>query len=47
MEKGAVREGKTPDEIAKKYIDIFEHDTKALNLLEPTYKPRATEYISR
>lgn len=47
MEKGAKREGKTPDEIAKKYIDIFEHDTQALNLLEPTYKPRATEYISQ
>lgn len=47
MEKGAKREGMTPDEIAKKYIDIFEHDTKALNVLEPTYKPRATEYISQ
>jgi len=45
MEKGAKREGKTPDEIAKKYIDIFEKDTKKLNLLEPTYKPRATAYI--
>jgi len=47
MEKGAKREGKTPDEIAKKYIDLFEHDTKALNLLEPTNKPRATEYIGQ
>ncbi len=47
MEKGAKREGKTPDEIAKKYIDIFEHDAKALNLLEPTFKPRATEYIGQ
>jgi cysteinyl-tRNA synthetase len=45
MEKGAKREHKTPDEIAKKYIDIFEKDTKALNLLEPSVKPRATEYI--
>ncbi|MFZ2024853.1 MAG: cysteine--tRNA ligase [Microgenomates group bacterium] len=45
MEKGAKREGKTPDEIAKFYIDQFETDTKKLNLLEPTVKPRATQYI--
>lgn len=45
MEKGAKREGKTPDEIARFYIDQFETDTKKLNLLEPTAKPRATEYI--
>lgn len=45
MEKGAKREGKTPQEIADKYIRIFEDDTRALNILEPTYKPRATEYI--
>ncbi len=45
MEKGAKREGKTPDEIAKFYIDQFETDTKKLHLLEPTEKPRATAYI--
>ena len=45
MEKGAKREGKTPDEIARFYIDQFETDTKKLNLLEPTAKPRATQYI--
>jgi cysteinyl-tRNA synthetase len=45
MEKGAVREGLTPQQIADKYIAIFEKDTKAINLLEPTFKPRATEYI--
>ena len=45
MEKGAKREGKTPDEIATFYIDQFETDTKKLNLLEPTAKPRATQYI--
>ncbi len=45
MEKGAKREGKTPAEIADKYIKTFEEDVKALNLLEPTFKPRATEYI--
>lgn len=45
MEKGAKREGKTPDEIAKKYIDIFENDIKEINLLDPTNKARVTEYI--
>jgi len=45
MEKGAKREGLTPKEVADKYIDIFEHDTKALNILEPDFKPRASEYI--
>ena len=45
MEKGAKREGLTPKEVADKYIAIFEHDTKALNILEPDFKPRASEYI--
>lgn len=47
MEKGARREGKSPQEIADKYIGIFEEDTRALNIMEPTYKPRATEYIGQ
>ncbi len=45
MEKGAKREGKTPDEIATLYIHQFEIDTQALHLLEPTVKPLATAYI--
>lgn len=45
MEKGAKREKLTPQQLAEKYIKIFEKDTKALNILEPDYKPRATEYI--
>ncbi|NOQ68280.1 cysteine--tRNA ligase [Patescibacteria group bacterium] len=45
MEKGARREGLKPEEIAKKYIGIFEQDTRELNMLEPTVKPRATEHI--
>lgn len=45
MEKGAKREGLTPTEIADKYIKIFEEDTRVLNILEPDFKPRATEYI--
>ncbi|MBI2447949.1 cysteine--tRNA ligase [Candidatus Microgenomates bacterium] len=45
MEEGAKREGKSPQEIASKYIGIFEEDCKRLNIIEPTAKPRATEYI--
>lgn len=45
MEKGAKREGLSPTEIANKYIKIFEDDNKDLNNLEPTSKPKATEYI--
>ncbi len=47
MEKGAKREGLSPREIADKYIALFERDTRALNLLEPTHKPRATEYVEQ
>mgnify|MGYP001613565524 CR=1 FL=1 len=47
MEKGAKREGLSPQAIADKYIDIFEQDTRDLNILEPTHKPRATEYIDQ
>lgn len=45
MEKGVKRENLNPEQIANKYIKIFENDTKSLNLLEPDYKPRATECI--
>ncbi|MBI4708887.1 MAG: cysteine--tRNA ligase [Candidatus Portnoybacteria bacterium] len=45
MEKGAKREGKTAWEIAEFYIKAFENDARALNILEPTFKPRATENI--
>jgi len=45
MEKGAKREKLTPQQIADKYIKIFERDTKDLNILEPDFKPRATECI--
>lgn len=45
MEKGAKREGLSPQAIADKYIKIFENDTKSLNILEPDVKPRASEYI--
>lgn len=45
MDKGAKREGKTPAEIAQKYIDIFEQDIAALNIIPATHTPCATEYI--
>ena len=47
MDKSAKQEGKTPQEIADKYIAIFEKDVEALNVKPPTYKPRATEYIQQ
>lgn len=45
MEKGARREGLTPEQIAEKYIAIFEKDTRALNLVEPDIKPRPSKLI--
>lgn len=47
MEKGAKREGLTPQKIADKYIKVFEQDTKSLNILEPDYKPQASQYIKQ
>jgi len=47
MEKGAKREGLTPDEIANKYIQIFNRDITRLNILPPSHTPRATEYIDQ
>lgn len=45
MEKAAKRENSTPDEIANRYIDIYNKDIKSLGTLPPTSTPRATEYI--
>lgn len=45
MEKGAKRENLTPQQIADKYIAIFEKDIKDLHILKPDVTPRATEYI--
>jgi cysteinyl-tRNA synthetase len=47
MEKGAKREGITPQEIAQKYIDQFENDLKNLNALDPEFKPKATDYVQQ
>ena len=45
MEKRARLEKLSPEEIAEKYIKIFEQDTQELNMLEPTVKPMATKHI--
>jgi cysteinyl-tRNA synthetase len=45
MEKAAKREQLDPQKIADKYIEQFESDTKALNILDPTIKARATNYL--
>jgi len=47
MAKAAKRDQLSPEEIAQKYIAQFEVDVKALNCLEPDYKPRATQYIKQ
>lgn len=45
LEKGARREGKTAWEVAQFYTEDFIHGMAQLNLIPPTYMPRATEYI--
>ena len=45
MDKGARREGMTPQGVAEKYIKIFEEDVAELNTLPPDYKPCATAFI--
>lgn len=46
MEKGSRQEGLSPNEIADKYIKIYEEDVAELNILPPTTRCRATDYIS-
>lgn len=45
LEKGARREGKSAWDIAKFYTDYFLQGIKKLNLIEPQYITKATEYI--
>lgn len=47
MEKASQRENLDPQTIAAKYIQVYEHDTKALNILDPDCKPRASQEISK
>ncbi len=41
----ANRENKSWKEIAEKYILAYYEDTEKLNLIKPTYEPKATEHI--
>ncbi|MBP9813045.1 cysteine--tRNA ligase [Candidatus Saccharibacteria bacterium] len=45
MQKGARREGKTAWQIAKMYTDNFLIGIKKLDLIEPTYLTKATDFI--
>lgn len=45
LEKGAKREGKNAWEIASFYTDAFLSDMKRLNMIEPQYIAKATDYI--
>jgi cysteinyl-tRNA synthetase len=46
MEKGARREGVSPEEIAQKYIDRYERDIAVLHVSMPAVCPRATNHIA-
>lgn len=46
MEKGAARENLTVWQVAQKYIDAFIYDSDLLNIIRPTYTPRATDHIA-
>lgn len=46
MEKGAARENKSVWDVAKFYTDEFLRDCDDLNLMAPSARPRATEYIA-
>ncbi|MEM7822967.1 MAG: cysteine--tRNA ligase [Candidatus Aenigmatarchaeota archaeon] len=46
VEMAAKRQGKSPEQIAQFYIDAFLQDSKALNMLEPMKRPRATEHVA-
>lgn len=45
MEKAAKREQSTPEQIAKRYTEIYEKDRAALNTLSPTHCPAATAHV--
>lgn len=46
LEKGAAREGKTVWEVADYYINKFQQDYDALNLVKPEVLARATDYVA-
>ncbi len=46
IEKAAAKEGKTAQEIAKFYFNLFHNDLKKLNIQEPAIWCKATEHIN-
>jgi len=47
MAKGSKREGLTPEEIAKKYTDLYHQDLAKLNVLEPSVETVASKYVEK
>lgn len=45
MEKEATKEHKSAKQIAEFYLKAFKEDIKKLNILEPSFWPKATEHI--
>ena len=45
MAKGAGIEGKTPEEIAQKYTNLYHQDITKLQVKDPTKETIATEYV--
>ncbi len=45
MLKAAKKENKDPFEIARFYEDVYKQDLNKLNIIPPTYMPRATDHI--
>ena len=45
MEKAAVKEGKSAQNIAKHYFNVFHEDLQKLNIIEPMRWTKATEHI--
>ncbi len=44
--KKMAQSGQTLEEITEFYIKSYEEDMRALNVLDPDFKPRATHYIT-
>lgn len=47
VEREAKKEKTDPLAIARKYTDMYLEDEKALNMIEPEHRPRASEYVSQ
>lgn len=47
VQKEAEKQKVDPLTIAKKYTEMYLEDEKALNMVEPEHRPRATEYVQQ